>query len=225
MDTDALVALASERLLAAADPSKAGPMAAYMKTDMPFHGVQKAERVPILRELVRSFVPEVRAEYEASVRALWSCGHREEKYLALGYARAFPPFVDAGSTLLYRDLIVTGAWWDLVDETATKLVGTSLRKDPGAVTPTIRRWITDVDMWLRRTGIICQLGFGAATDVGLLEDACTSNQGDREFFIRKAIGWALRDYARTDPDWVRTFVDDQRSEMAPLSVREAMKHL
>ena len=126
---------------------------------------------------------------------------------------------------MYRDLIVTGAWWDLVDEAATKLVGTSLRKDPGLVTPTMRRWATDHDMWLRRSAIICQLGFGVVTDVGLLVDVCSANRGDREFFIRKAIGWALRDYARTDPDWVRAFVDDHRSDMSPLSVREAMKHL
>jgi 3-methyladenine DNA glycosylase AlkD len=225
MDTGALVAFAAQQLLAAADPAKAGPMAAYMKTDMPFYGVQKAGRVPIVRALVRTFPPADRSGYEASIRALWCLDHREEKYLALGYARAFEAHIDAASVPLHRELIVTGAWWDLVDETAIKLVGVALRKDRDRLSSIVRRWSTDDDLWLRRTSIICQVGSKAETDTELLAHTCTANMGDRDFFIRKAIGWALRDHARNDAEWVRAFVDEHRDRLSPLSVREASKHL
>ena len=200
-------------------------MAAYMKTDMPFYGVQKAGRTPIVRALVRTFPPADRGEYEACVRALWYLDHREEKYLALGYARGFEAHIDAASVPLHRELIVTGAWWDLVDETAIKLVGVALRKDHDRMSSIVRRWSTDDDLWLRRTSIICQVGSKAETDVELLAHACRENMEDREFFIRKAIGWALRDHARTDAEWVRAFVDGHRDRLSPLSVREATKHL
>ena len=126
---------------------------------------------------------------------------------------------------LYRRLIVEGAWWDLVDDVAIKLVGGALEAERHLVTPVVRAWITDTDMWLRRTSIICQVGHKAVTDTDLLADACVPNMADTEFFIRKAIGWALRDYARTDPEWVRDFVDAHRADMAGLSIREATKHL
>ena len=200
-------------------------MAAYMKTDMPFYGVQKAGRTPIVRALVRTFPPADRDEYEACVRALWSLDHREEKYLALGYARGFEAHIDAASVRLYRELIVTGAWWDLVDETAIKLVGVALRKDDHRMSSIVRRWSTDDDLWLRRTAIICQVGSREQVDEELLAHACIASMGDPDFFIRKAIGWALRDHARSDAEWVRAFVDEHRDRLSPLSVREASKHL
>lgn len=219
------IALVRSSLAAVADPAKAEPMAAYMKTEMPFYGVQKSGRVPIARQLVRRFPAGDRAEYEAVVRGLWGLDHREEKYLALAYARGFPSFVDAESMELYRDLIVEGAWWDLVDEAATKLVGAALADDRPRATPIVRSWISSDDVWLRRTSIIAQLGHKDRTDLDLLAAACIENRSDPEFFIRKAIGWALRQHARTDPDWVRAFLGQWGDELSPLSVREATKHL
>lgn len=223
--TGEAVAFARSALASAADPAKAGPMAAYLKTSQPFYGVQKPGRTPILRELVRRFPPADPREYEETVRALWGLPHREEQYLALGYARSFPEHVRARSVPLYRDLIVEGAWWDLVDEVAPRLVGGALEVDRSEVTPVVRSWIADRDRWLRRSSIISQLHHRERTDTRLLADACRSNFHDPDFFIRKAIGWALRQYARTEPEWVRSFVGEHRSEMAPLSVREATKHL
>lgn len=219
------VAFVQAALAAVADPEKAGPMAAYLKTDQAFYGVQKPARRPILRELVRRFPPADRSAYEATVRALWVLPHREEQYLALGYARSFPDHVRARNLPLYRDLIVTGAWWDLVDEVAPRLVGGALEADRADVTPEVRSWISDDDRWLRRSSIIVQLTHGDRTDTDLLSAACSANLPDPDFFIRKAIGWALRQYARTDPDWVRAFVAEHGDEMAPLSIREATKHL
>lgn len=200
-------------------------MARYMKTDMPFYGVQKAARTKILRDVVSRFPPMDRHEYVANVRLLWDLDHREEKYLAIGYARSFDQFVDVHSLRLYRELVVEGAWWDLVDETAIKLIGVALGKSRVETEPTVRSWISHDDLWLVRTSIICQIGHKEDTDASLLGDACVANFDQRDFFIRKAIGWALREYAKTDPAWVICFLAAHESAMAPLSVREAEKHL
>lgn len=225
MAVDPIAEQARAALSAVADPVKAGPMAAYMKTDMPFYGVQKAQRTPVLRSLRKSFPPHSLQEYESNVRALWVLPHREEKYLAIGYARSFKGYVTPDSIPLYRDLVVEGAWWDFVDEVASHLIGKVLLEDRSAVGPVVRSWIEADDLWLRRVSIISQLTHKGATDTDLLHDACVANLADREFFIRKAIGWSLREYAKTNPEWVRAFVAENESEMAPLSVREAMKHL
>jgi len=225
LNTDRLAAFVGGRLAAAADPDKAGPMAAYMKTDMPFYGVQKAGRVPILREAVAGFPAKTRDEYRAAVLALWRQPHREEKYLAIGYAAAFPRFVTLSSVSLYRKMIVEGAWWDFVDGIATSLVGEVLLNQRERMTPRIRAWIDDPDLWLRRTAIISQLGHKDRTDEDLLFEACERRMYEREFFIRKAIGWALRDYARTAPEAVAAFVTEHRAGLSGLSYREATKHL
>ena len=225
MDTRALTAYARSELMAVANPDKAAPMAAYLKTDMPFHGVQKAGRTPILRQLKRQFVPIDRPEYEQAVLALWQMSHREEKYLAIDYARAFKEFVVVGSMPLYRQMIVEGAWWDLVDGIASWLVGGAVSVDGDECVPIVRGWISDADMWLRRSSIICQLGHKTETDIVLLDDACSANLADTEFFIRKAIGWALREYAKTDLGWVRAYVEVHKDELSGLSYREATKHL
>jgi 3-methyladenine DNA glycosylase AlkD len=225
MDTVTLVKITQDRLEVAADPEKAGPMAAYMRTEMPFYGVQKAGRTPILRSLEREHPPDDATEYKDAVRALWNLPHREEKYVAIAYARAFREYIEPEAMHLYQSMVIEGAWWDFVDEIATHLIGGVLAKERSRVESVIRSWILDDDMWLRRTSIICQLKHKADTDTQLLEDACTENLGDPDFFIRKAIGWALREYAKTDPDWVLVFVAAHREELSPLSRREATKHL
>jgi 3-methyladenine DNA glycosylase AlkD len=225
VDADALTALVAERLAQVADPVKAGSMAAYMKTDMPFYGVQKAGRVPILRAAVERFPPSNREDYRTAVLALWEQPHREENYLAIGYARSFPRFVTLSSIPLYRRLIIEGAWWDFVDEAAIHLVGDVLLHQREPMTPKVEAWIDDRDLWLRRTSILAQIGHKGATDTDLLFEACERRMHETEFFIRKAIGWALRDYARTDPDAVAAFVADRRGELSGLSYREATKHL
>jgi 3-methyladenine DNA glycosylase AlkD len=225
VDAEVLARFVADRLADATDPAKAGPMAAYLKTDMPFYGVQKAGRVPILREAVKRFPPSTRGEYRTAILALWAQPHREEKYLAIGYARSFPRFVTLSSVQLYRRLIVEGAWWDLVDEVATHLVGDVLLHQRAAMTPKVEAWIDDRDLWLRRTSILAQIGHKDATDPALLFEACERRMHETEFFIRKAIGWALRDYARTDPEAVATFVTEHRVNLSGLSYREATKHL
>ena len=219
------VEFARSALAAVADPSKANGMQAYMKTDMPFYGVQKPGREVILRELVAIFSPDDREEYEELVLSLWGLPHREEKYLALGVARHFGEFVTPSSLLLYRRLIVEGAWWDFVDEVATKLIRRLVVEHPDRTWPLVDEWIDDDDIWLRRTAILCQIGAKERTDAERLFDFCARRAFEKEFFIRKAIGWALREHARTDPEAVAHFVTEYRHQLSGVSYREATKHI
>lgn len=211
-----------------ADPVAAAQMQAYMKSAMPFHGVAKPARERLLRALVREHPLSDRAELLAVVQELWDNAHRrEERYLALsvvGHRRyegwAEPSWVES----LYRRWIVVGGWWDYTDDIAGRRIGPLLRAHPGELTPVLRGWARDPDRWLRRSSVICQLGSGAATDLALLSDAVEANVEDPDFFLRKGIGWALRQHAKVDPEWVQAFVEDH-PRLSPLSRREALKHI
>jgi 3-methyladenine DNA glycosylase AlkD len=221
-----LVAAIRLALREAADPTLAPGMQAYMKSAMPYLGV----RVPAVRALTRAAAkadpPQTTTELEAASRQLWfDAAFREERYAASALLGA--PSVRALRSVallpLYGELVVSGAWWDHTDELAHR-VGELLVTDRDEVTTVLRGWTRDDDLWLRRISIIAQLGAKADTDIVLLTYVIETNLGDREFFVRKAIGWALREYARTDPDWVRAFVAAHPA-LSPLSVREALKHL
>ncbi len=121
-------------------------------------------------------------------------------------------------------MIRSGAWWDLVDGVSHRLCGLLLahRDD---IAPVLRTWSRDSDRWIRRASITSQLGAKSATDPALLAAVIEPNLADPDFFIRKAIGWALRDFAATDPDWVRQFVERHTLEISALSRREALRKL
>lgn len=223
-----LVDAVRDALATGGDPDRAAAQQRYMKSAMPYRGFTSPELKALLRPLLAEHPPEDRASWEATVRELWDgATHREERYaaLAIGRHRAARTWLDAGSVPLFRHLVVTGAWWDLVDETAQHLVRPALESHPEELTPVLRDWATDDDVWIRRTAVICQVGRRAATDTDLLRHAIDANVDDRTFWLRKGIGWALRDYARTDPDWVRAEVDRHGVRLANLSRREALKHL
>lgn len=224
----ALVAAVRQTLAEHADPTRAPQMQAYMKSALPYRGVG----LPKVRALTRTVYDarplRDRREWEAAVRALWDdAEYREEWYAAIALTghRRYAGYQDPQALPLYEHLIVAGAWWDVVDEIATRRVGPLLRDHPDQIAPVLRRWAGDAEPWRRRTAILAQVGAKGATDTGLLTDCLAPSLGKRDFFLRKAIGWALREYARHDPDWVRAYVDAHRADLAPLSVREATKHL
>lgn len=207
-----------------ADPARAENMASYMKTDMPFYGVSSPVRREILRKL-GSFAPQSNEEYRGQVTALWEQPHREEKYLAIDWARKHRRFIAFENLDLYERMIVEGAWWDFVDDIAANLVGEVFRREPDSMRPVLERWLSGGDLWLRRTVIICQLKSKGETDTDVLFDACARTARETEFFIRKAIGWALRQHSKVDPDSVRSFVEQHRADLSGLSLREATKYL
>ena len=222
---DDLVDYVALELAQRGDPADAAAMAAYMKTDMPFYGVKKPGRVIVMRAVMERFRLETRRHYETAVRALWRQPHREEKYLAINLAGRYPQYVTLSSVPIYRMMIVQGAWWDFVDAIAADLVGRVLLQQRPRMSATLDSWIDHDDMWLRRTAILAQLRHKAATDEDRLFDYCLRRSHEREFFIRKAIGWALREYAKTAPDAVRTFVLANAASWSGLTYREATKHL
>jgi 3-methyladenine DNA glycosylase AlkD len=214
-------------LAANADPAAAVEMQRYMKSAMPFRGVAKPVRDRLLKDAVATHPVGGPAELDGAVRELWDAAEfREERYLALSLTghRRYLPWLDPSWVPLLRHWIVSGAWWDFTDEIASRRIGPLLRAHPAALRPVIRGWITDPDRWLRRTSVICQLQARDATDTALLTEAIEANLADPDFFLRKGIGWALRQHARVDPGWVRRFVDEHPG-LSPLSRREALRHL
>jgi 3-methyladenine DNA glycosylase AlkD len=222
---DELVEYVQSELTAMADPDKAPQMAAYLKTEMPFYGVQTPARRKLGRELKKRFPPHTADEYRAMVETLWALPHREEKYLAIGVAGAHRQFITFEQLDLYERLITEGAWWDLVDGVASSLVGRVLLLERPRTRRVLDGWIDCEDMWLRRTAIISQLEHKEATDAAMLFDYCSRRSFEKEFFIRKAIGWALRQYARVDPAAVSDYLLANRERLSGLSFREAAKHL
>jgi 3-methyladenine DNA glycosylase AlkD len=224
MRSDAIEYVQRE-LASRADPEKAARMQAYMKTDMPFYGVQKPARTQILRRIKLQFAPQTLDEYLDLATALWELAHREEKYLAQAVASSFGEFIVPDSMPLYLRFIREGAWWDFVDETATHMIRALILDHPEQTWPIVGHWNSSDDMWMRRASIICQVGARERTDERRLFRFCEACLHEEEFFVRKAIGWALRDYARTDASAVAHFVEQHRDEMSGLTYREATKHI
>ena len=223
-----LIELIRTTLAAAGDPERAAIQQAYMKSAMPYFGIGSPQLKVLLRPLFAAYRPADSGAWESTIRGLWDgATHREERYdaIALARHRVGRAWRDPGLLDLYRHLIVTGAWWDLVDEIASHLVGEVLASHREVVTPVVRQWAVDGDPWLRRTAVICQLRHGADTDLELLRLAIDANVDDTSFWLRKAIGWALRQQAKTNPEWVLAEVDRLDGRISGLSRREALKHL
>ena len=211
----------------AADPERGPQQQAYMKSAMPFLGVG----VPQCRRIVRSVsgaqpLPDARA-WEAAILDLWRrAAHREERYAAveLLLVRRYARWLEPARVPLVEELVVTGAWWDYVDAIAGRGMGAMLAAHPAPVKALLCGWAKDDNIWKRRTAILAQLRARRATDTALLADAIRPSIGSSEFFLRKGIGWALREYSKTDPGWVLEFVETHPG-LSPLSRREALRHL
>jgi 3-methyladenine DNA glycosylase AlkD len=215
-------------LQGAADSSRAPAMQAYMKSTMPYCGVP----VPLVRQICRTVFAGLQfstaQQWQTQVLSMWrDARFREERYAVINLTghRSCASFQTPAAMGMYEQMIVSGAWWDYVDEIASHRVGPILRSHPGPMRRKMRSWSRSNDLWKRRTAILCQLGFKEATDVELLYACIEPSLGSREFFLQKAIGWALRQYARTDGPEIRRYVRLNRDRLSALSCREALKHL
>jgi 3-methyladenine DNA glycosylase AlkD len=222
---DELARYVTAQLKLLADPKKAPAMAAYMKTTQPFLGVPTPMRAAMLKQMGDRFAPADQKSYARSVMALWKLPHREEQYCAISFARRYEQFITPASLPLYERMVREGAWWDFVDEIAVNLVGAVYGKFRAQTRPFIERWIDDEDMWIRRTALLSHLKHKRDTDAAQLFEHCLKRAHEPEFFIRKAIGWALREYSKTDPRAVRAFLTRNRKQLSNLSYAEASKHL
>lgn len=215
-------------LARAAVPDKAAGMAAYMKSEMPYLGVPAPALRVVCRRVFPDFPLTLASAWQTEVLALWrGARHREERYAAIELTgdRRARPFQTMAALPVYEELIVTGAWWDYVDVIAGHRLGELLRRSPLEMKATMLAGSRCDHLWKRRSSILCQLRFKEATDVALLYGAIEASFGSSEFFLRKAIGWALRQYARTDPGEVTRYVKANEARLSPLSRREALKHV
>ncbi len=210
-------------LLLSENAMLAPSMAAYMKDHFAFLGIPKPLRSEIQR---RNWVYRPRkSDAIACIHELWLQPFREAQYLACDLLKAESKYWTPTEALASLEhWITTKSWWDSVDTLAVHGVGVLLRRHPEEVWPTVQQWIYHENLWLNRTAIICQLGFRGETRTEWLDEALNAHVHSKEFFLRKAIGWALRDYGKTNPRWVRQWVD-AHPELSGLSQREALRLL
>ena len=223
-----LIAVIALQLREHADPEKAPQMQAYMKSEMPFLGVQTPQRRALCEEAYAKLPLSSFEDWQRTVLRMWrDASYREERYAAIGLAsyRDYGDFRSMKALPLFEELVVTGAWWDYVDGIATGPIAEILRRSPKGMSRRMRSWSGSEDIWKRRTSIICQLGFKEHTNLALLYECIEPSMEEREFFLRKGIGWALREYAKTDPHEVTRYVTEHKDRLSPLSRREALRNV
>lgn len=208
----------------AADPVRAERSAAYLKGVAPFIGIPAPQRRALSRQVLAPLPPPGEADCVAIALRCWELPEREYQYFAVDYLRRHVGRLSSGFLPVVRHLVSTVPWWDTVDALAAHLAGGLVTADHALVAE-MDAWIEDEDLWIARTALLHQLTYKDATDTGRLFRYCLRQSGHPDFFIRKAIGWCLREYAKTDPAAVQDFVAGARGRLSPLSVREALKNL
>jgi len=212
----------------AADSKKAAGMQAYMKSSMPYLGVQTVPLRKICKQVFSKIDLKSAKQWERLVLELWvNARYREERYAAINLLedkRALT-FQTVATLGLYEKLIVDGAWWDFVDVIAAHRVGYLFAKFPAPLRRKMLQWSKSRNLWKRRTSILCQLSFKDRTDLDLLYACIAPSLDAKEFFLEKAIGWALRQYAWTDPQEIRRYVKAHSASLSALSRREALKSI
>ena len=198
-------------------------MGKYMRDKFNFLGIRGPKRT----ELFKKYFPTARKRKEIDWNFIETCWNKEERefqYAVVYYLKAMQKFLKKGDISKLKYLVVTKSWWDTVD-LLSKIIGDVVNRNKELKTLMLEWSKKENNIWLRRVAILHQLSFKENVDKLLLETILEDNLSDGEFFINKAIGWALRDYSKVNPEWVRKFIEKNRSEMANLSLREAMKYL
>ncbi len=206
-----------------ADPSNALPMKKYMRDQFEYLGIKTPKNAALQKEFFEEHGFPPFSELDVVLRDLWSLPQREFQYVAVGLLGRFNKQIPANFIRTIEYLLVTKSWWDTVDSIAGGTVGVHFQRFPEVREKYLAKWRTSDNFWLRRAAILFQLNYKQETDFDLLCEIIHENIGSKEFFINKAIGWSLRQYARVDPKAVKSFV--KSTPLHPLSRREAMKHL
>ncbi len=206
------------------DPKKATQMQAYMKTTQEFYGVQAGPRRKAFKAVAKGFKAISHQTYEQIIFELWGGRCREDMYQALETAEHYKAYRTPESWPVYERLVKSATNWDTLDWVSGRLISPLLLKHR-EFEPTLVEWSVSENFWVRRASLLAHLRHKEQTNTRLLADTILRLCHEQEFFIRKAIGWVLRNYARTDPDWVRAFVDEHQERLSGLSKREALKHL
>lgn len=206
-----------------ANPTQAAPMKKYMRDQFEYLGIKTPENIALQKQILAEHGKPPRSELDLILRDLWSLPAREFQYVAVGLLGKANKEIPAQFIKTIEYMIVTKSWWDTVDSIAGGTVGVHFKRFPEIQEKYLAKWRASDNFWLRRTAILFQLNYKKETDFDLLCEIIRENLDSKEFFINKAIGWALRQYARVDPKAVKKFV--RSTPLHPLSAREAMKHL
>lgn len=218
-----------QQLQTLANPERATQQQAYMKSSMPYAGVMASPLRTLCKGVFAAHPIDNAEQWHRTIADLWrNATVRETRYAAIELLlldRYRKQWLTTDTLALIREMIETGAWWDFVDTLASNAVGDLLRRYPDEMFPELRCWVTDPNLWVRRTTILSQLKLKEKTDVNFLFEAIEGSIEDRDFFARKAIGWALRQHSRTAPELVIDYIERNKSRLSPLSKREGLKLL
>ena len=206
-----------------ADAAQAAPMKKYMRDQFEYLGIKTPKNVALQKEFFEEHGFPQLSELELVLRDLWSLPQREFQYVAVGLLGRFNQQIPAKFIKTIEYMIVTKSWWDTVDSISGGTLGVHFRRFPDVREKYLVKWRASDNFWLRRATLLFQLNYKKETNFDLLCEIISENLGSKEFFINKAIGWSLRQYARVDPKAVTKFV--KSTALHPLSRREAMKHL
>lgn len=204
------------------NPERAISMSKYMKDQFRFYGIAAADRKNLYKDFLKTEKKQDSIDWEF-INQCYSDAHREFQYLAYEYLLAMKKQLSFEDISSVKALVKKKSWWDTVDFLA-QVVGNIAMKD-SRVDEEMLAWSREENIWVQRIAILYQLRFKEKTNTTQLEQILLNCLGTNEFFINKAIGWALREYSKTNPDWVRTFLENHQAQMANLSIREASKYL
>jgi len=212
----------SADLANSADPDKAAQMKAYMRGRFEYFGVPTPKRREVAKPYMNAAKKDARVNWAFADRC-WKQSYREFQYIAMDYLTMMKKLLTPADVPKIKKLLVTKSWWDTVD--GLDVIVGHIAMQFTDVKQTLLSWSTDKNFWLRRTAIDHQLLYRDKTDTALLEKIIVNNLGQTEFFINKAIGWSLREFSKTNPRWVRAFINKHKDNLAPLSIREASKYI
>jgi len=204
-----------------ANASIAAGQKAYMREQFDFYGVKTPVRRRIQRELFKKDVLPPKHELQKLIISLWNLPQRENQYVAQELARKYIKNIEEDDILLYEHMITNRSWWDTVDFIAATLVGAYFKTFPEKRMVVTKRWMSSNNIWLQRSCLLFQLKYKETLDTAYLAKTISSLLGSQEFFINKAIGWILREYSKTNKDWVLQF--EAKTSLHPLSKREALR--
>ena len=211
-----------EEMIRHKNEEQAQKMSKYMLNKFEYIGIKTPERRKIFKNFFKEYKNEEKIDWEF-VNKCWENKHREFQYIAADYLKNMKDKLTIDDIPKFKRLILKKSWWDTIDN-LDMTIGALALKDSN-VNKILLEWSLDENIWLRRIAIDHQLLRKEKTNTELLEKILKNNLGQAEFFINKSIGWALRDYSKTNPEWVKNFIEKNRENMAKLSIKEASKYL
>jgi 3-methyladenine DNA glycosylase AlkD len=209
---------------AAANVERAMGQKKYMRNQFEFIGLTSPERRSLQKGVMKQHPIGSIEELIATTEKLWELEERDFAHAGIDLLLFHKSLWTSSTLENFKFFVSTESWWDTVDTLASNCVGSLLQTYP-ELKPKMRDWITDDCLWVRRVAILHQLKYKTKTDESVLFDFCKQTMHEKDFFIRKAIGWALREYSKTSTEAVRDFIEQNKNQLSPLSIREGSKYI